>query len=903
MEGWCALVIGNETQAKGIGPVPILLVAVGRRAEQTVSAFSRMAKALTVPVQGPFGLLSIDSAGRRLAACHWTWLSDFDVPASSEEIDPSGEAVSTTMASLVRTLQSKEPVADPSRPGRIRMSSYVLVDLSEAEAVDRALHLMKLLRKTDPAHDMALVALTGRTAASGVELDALWFESWNRLTARLQENLLAQKIYLLDGRNAGGTWFERPEQMDQFAAEFVLQHGVTCRGPLRQNERRRISTQENVLNVCGSFGLRAIRLDLPWVSEQTAQRLVHEDLRGLYEEVLSDERLGYIDEEAEALVARIESLYEVDAQARADRPQAASATSYELAVCSEDVCEAIAETTARVCGRAPLASLSHLLKCLEPRLRRLLTRHKLIEHRRIRGLAAEMLRRRHERTYQPMRTWLDSSEAAWVDRFTPTEETRPDVSVSRPAARTAWRFGLLFVIVGLVGIAAGLFFQDRVFVFGSALLSLAACVLATQPTAWTRHARTVVPEGQAIDQSVPLVSYRKRASLAIRYLAIALATVGAIALAWSLWPDLWTAASALRTGAAGLLAVIGVSVILTGPVQVRADQPSHKEAPGHISPPFWTWRVFGLLSLASAWLMLSLRTPSPLMGDTSLRWAFHLGGLLLMGGAFVLGLRPRVGRVRLIERIPKVPEPLAGGISVAATESDLVREVSAMVQWIGRLTLDPRQGLLRQGMPDGAQGREVLFDFMAADWDRQLAEAFRHTLRSRMGQSLRDLALEPKAWAQCIVRHLQDPQVQSSDLGVLFTLEVVKVWIESLSVVDLAACLEVDEERLSSLLGRSTSPHWPATRIEPDIKVSVVAVGSSLWEALAPLSRRAAACSVVRRDWDEQTDGVLVLEVVQGLTQGWRGYPALPGQHREQRLLGATDSTLSPSSRILPPAS
>ena len=75
-----------------------------------------------------------------------------------------------------------------------------------------------------------------------------------------------------------------------------------------------------------------------------------------------------------------------------------------------------------------------------------------------------------------------------------------------------------------------------------------------------------------------------------------------------------------------------------------------------------------------------------------------------------------------------------------------------MVQWIDRLTLDPRQALLRQGMSDATPGREVLFDLLAADWDRQLAEAFRQTLRSRIGQSLRDLALDPKAWAQCVVR-------------------------------------------------------------------------------------------------------------------------------------------------------
>ncbi len=887
----------NDTQTKGIGPVPVLFVTVGHRAERTICEFSQVAGALTVPVQGPFGLLSADATGRRLSVAHWTWLSDFDVPVSAQSVDASDDALPTAVASLVRTLQSKEPVADPSRPVRIRMSSYVLVDLSQAGTVDRALHMMRLLRKADPAHDMAVVALTGRTAASGCELDDVWFEAWSALTARLQDDLLAQKIYLLDGRTAGGTWVERPEQMDRFAAQFLLQHGITCRGPLRQNERRRIRPQENVLSVCGSFGMRTIRLDRPEVIARTAQRLVHEDLAALYEETLPEERRRQIDEEAQVLVEQIEGIYEVRSQIPTDRDEEPAAAPYEPAVRNDAVCEAIADAVTRACGRAPLASVCHLLKCLQPKLRRLLTRHKLIERQRVRALAADALQRRDEQTYQPMRVWLENAQAVWADRFTPTVETRPQVAVSRPATKAAWRFGFLFLILGLLFLAAAFFFHERAFALGGALLSLAAAVLTVQPTGWAEHVRTVVPEGREIDKSTPLVHYRRRCPLWVRGVAIALAAIGVGAVTWSLWPDLWTPAGAIQSGFAALLGVIGVTLILTGPVQVRPDQPQHQEAPDHLCPPFWTWRAFGLLCLASAWLILCLRAPSPVQADDSVRWACHIAGLLLIGISAALDLRPRFGRVRLIERIPKVPEPFVGGVAVDAGDSDLVREVTAMIQWIDRLTLDPQQGLLRHGMPDATQGREVLFDFIATDWDRQLARAFRETLRSRMGQSLHDLALEPKAWAQCVVRHLRDPQAQSADLGVLFTLEVVKVWIDSLSVVSLAAVLDADEEKTGHLLGRSASPNWPVTRTEPDVAVCVVAVGSLLWDALAPLSRIDAAPALVRREWDVGTDDILVLQIVQGLTQGWRGYPALPSQVRQWDRSDAQDSDSTPSSQ------
>jgi len=887
----------NDSQTKGIGPVPVLFVAVGHRAERTISAFSQIAKTLTVPVQGPFGLLSMDSAGRHLAMSHWTWLSDFEVPVSTQQIDASDETLSKVVASLTRTLQAKEPVADPSRPARVRTSSYVLIDLSQAQSVDRALHIMPFLRKADPAHDMAAVALTGRTAQSDAELDDVWFEAWSRLTARLQDDLLAQKVYLLDGRTSGGTWFERPEQMDRFCAEFLLQHGITCRGTLRQNERRRSRRQENVLNVCGSFGLRTIHLDQAEVIARTAQRLVHEDLADLYEEVLSDDRRRHLDEEAQTLAERIEGIYEEHWQSHTDNDSTSTAASYEMVVRNDAVCEAIGEAITRACSRAPLASLCHLFTCLGPRLRRLLTRQKLIERQRIRGLAAEALRRRDEQTYQPMRNWLENTEAVWTDRFTPTVETQPHVAVSRPAARTAWRFGFLFLTIGLLCLAAALFFQERVFALGGALLSLAAAVLATQPTGWTEHIRTVVPEGRPIDRSIPIIRYRRSPGLWMRGLTLALAAVGVVVAAWSLWPDLWTAATAPWTAGAALLAIIGVSLILTGPVQVRADQPRHEESPDHIGPPFWTWRAFGLLCLASGWLILCLRAPSPFLIDVPLRWMCHAAGLVLIGVAAILGLRPRVGQVRLIERIPKVPEPFVGGITVAAPDSELIREVTAMIQWIDHLTLDPRQGLLRHGMPDATQGHEVLFDFIATDWDRQLARAFRETLRRRMGQSLRDLALEPRAWAQCIVRHLQTPQTRTSDLGVLFTLEVVKVWVDSLGLADLAACLNANGDKTAHLLCRSASPNWPATRTEPDVTICVMVVGSTLWEALRPLPRIDGAPVLVRSDWDTRTNSVLVLRIVQGLTQGWRGYPALPSQPYQSDRLDVQDSDSAPSSR------
>ena len=51
-----------------------------------------------------------------------------------------------------------------------------------------------------------------------------------------------------------------------------------------------------------------------------------------------------------------------------------------------------------------------------------------------------------------------------------------------------------------------------------------------------------------------------------------------------------------------------------------------------------------------------------------------------------------------------------------------------------------------------------------------------------------------------------------------------------------------------------------------------------LWEALAPTIQAEGTCAVIKLDGNGSGDGISVLRFVQGLSQGWRGFPALPGQ-------------------------
>jgi hypothetical protein len=355
-----------------------------------------------------------------------------------------------------------------------------------------------------------------------------------------------------------------------------------------------------------------------------------------------------------------------------------------------------------------------------------------------------------------------------------------------------------------------------------------------------------------------------------------------VAIVWSLWPTTWSAGMALWAGLAALVAVVGLGILLSAPVRMRPDQIKEREAPGHVGPPVWNWRAVGLLCLVAGWAVLSLGLSTPVRVDTSVQWACHLGGIVCLLVAVVVGLRPRVGSVQLVDRVPRVPTPLAGGIAGPAVASDSIREVTAMTQWLGRLTLEPMQALQRGHTDEAPRNREVLFDLIATDWDRQLARAFRKALRDKSKESLHDFALEPRAWASCVVGQLQRPDTSCSDLGVVLVAQGVRAWIESLTLKELIGHLDLDLGRFGTLVARVASANWPATRVEPDMSVGVVAMGKGMWEALGPGIQAEGVCAVIRCDGGGSDDGISVLRFVQGLSQGWRGFPAIANQQSDQ---------------------
>jgi hypothetical protein len=509
------LVTGENGPNKVLGPLPVLFAGVGPCAEKALAAFARLTRSLTVSIQGPFGLVLVDPLGEVMFTGDWPWIADFRMPEAlpcqerSESIGLDDTKLPTSLSGLMRRLRAIEPSVDAAGGGRIRMNSYVLVDLSIAGAVPAAVQVVRALRQTDPAHDMTILGLTARTAATDATADEAWFGGWTQLLAQLQDEPCTQRIYLLDGCDADKMWFERPEQLHHLCAEFLLYHGLTCRTLLRQNERAITGANENLLNVCGSFGCHALQVDLSVVAERIAERLAREDLSDLYRRTVPKGWLESVEEQAQTLVDKMAAVCEKAHQTqsalsgvRREQPVSLSA--------GADLSDAVTKVVAHVCSREPLVSLCHFFKCLGPRLEKLLTRQRLWERIRTRRLVVEAFRRQEENTYEPLRQWLSDPQTRWVDRFTPQQGDPPQVVVSRPARVSCYFLGCLLLVAALAGIVTGSLWPDRLLVIGGGLLAVASAALMVAPTGWVRHTRGRIREGQDVAESATPAPYRRR---------------------------------------------------------------------------------------------------------------------------------------------------------------------------------------------------------------------------------------------------------------------------------------------------------------------------------------------------------------------------------------------------------
>ena len=215
---------------------------------------------------------------------------------------------------------------------------------------------------------------------------------------------------------------------------------------------------------------------------------------------------------------------------------------------------------------------------------------------------------------------------------------------------------------------------------------------------------------------------------------------------------------------------------------------------------------------------------------------------------------------------------VSGGLSLARDELCLSDPHDRLV---GELTRLVRR--LRAGQPALMAVSAPLLR-VSAYLVVDLADQFR---ADNEGENpLHDMASDPTKWAEYVVQELKTPTVGLGDLGYLFALHAVKDWMKSRPLEELIANLGPDPQWFQAFVTRVCAPRWPTPRGEPEVDTAIIAASDALWEIIGPLAEaNAEAFPLLRVAWQDPRT-LVVVRIVQGLSEGWLNYDPLPSRPR-----------------------
>lgn len=884
---------GNEARPETTPVRPVVFAGVGHSAVATVLQLPRAAADLRIRVAGPFGLAVAREPEGPLFILDRQWLSDLELPELSGDAqaaprltDPDDALVSTFRA-LTRRLRVDRPNIASGTSPHIRVCAYVVIDLATPGAVPAGLRLAGLLSQTDSPPDITGLVLTGRTAESLSEPDEPWLEAFRQLLTSLQRQSPLNRLYVLDGRDTNHTWLQTLGQMQRLGAEFLLHHGVSpYRAHLRRSEEGRLNGRQDYLHVCGSFSCRTLRSDRTAVARGIAAQL-KDDLADLNQGVLTDERAETLCAEAKQLSETIVQIHQTDSD-QDDQTRTASQRD-QKSPRERALRDALKATLTRVCTKQPVLSLREFLKCLRPLLNQLSTSSGLSERVETRYHIADILRKQRRDTYGPARIWLHEPGVYWKGLYqlsVPPDYTswatvsRSWAAVSRPARMLAYWLGLLLLAIGLTAILLAAAWQNVAPAILGGVLALGGSAVGALPSGWVQRKRTLVPKGKRASDRAPGVAYRLKAPASRLMLAAALLAAGLIAVAWALSVVAWTGGQATY---AALLTPLWLVVVMGGfALQAwprQADEPGdavrEREMPQMLGPPAWGWRITGLIGLAIAWAGLCSLAPETLMSGGLWRWAGLVAGLLLILGGVAVGRWPSVAHKPLVRHIPKKPVPLISGLAKPVKESELTAQVRGIIAWVDALPAESKAATTDDLDWSEPQSDGNILDALVENWQQRLADAFRRTLPSTSTNPMAELAEQPEHWAKALLAEMANPTLGLADPAYLFSLHAVEDWMSKRPWPQLVAELRPDPQWFDFFVDRICAPHWPPTRSECEVDVSIIAVGDALWETVAPLAQAKPAHRLLPVAWHDPHT-LVVIRIVQGLLGGWRNFPPLP---------------------------
>lgn len=865
----------SKGQMEKVQNQPILFIALGTGGIKVLAEFPRAAQSISVRVAGPFGSIYLKHPGQAAQMSHCCWLSDLNGSATPLPVecdtDPqakdSGDAILTGMRSLIRRLNCGIPDRVQSGISHARVQGYVIVDLNTPNIIPSAIQLIQFVRRVEPSMELTGLALTSRTGMADHAQTERWFEQCTALLRELQAPYLLQRLYLLDGIDARGNWLPSLEHLYHVGAQFILHHGLSPhRHHLRRREKTRTNFQESFLNYCGSAACRQFSSDRSTIEKCVAAVLVRDQKLIVWERgSLTPERGHTLDGWAGQLASEIASICDNDASARHEQDA-------RRKVCDSDedreVVDAISKMLTAVCAEEPVLSLRWFLKSIGQQFREL--------------MAFSQLRMRWDARYRAAKSSQNQVHPAdpQIEQWGTQAMNPLAVTLSCPPPKDFYAMGMLGVGLGLTLLGLGAFLQQMSLIVLGGITAIVACIFRVLGTGWRECECKIIPHEQTMTEPVPEQEYTRCMPGASRWGAAVLLGVGIAYVGWSMWPvwPLGRESIADFCGPASIIcAMAGAAVLLMSRICARGPGPASlgRYAPDLAPPLSRNWYYAGLALFTVAWTLLCLcQGSSTVYGNMGVLSV----GLLLIWTGLALAFYPRIGTTKLVHRVSEQPLSANPGPTKSMGPSYLLAQDARLQSWAEGIicALEP-QSPQSSSSQSSALNTSIL-DMFSPQWANRLAEAFEHDLQTGSEKSLAEMAKQPALWAECVIQGLLDLQIEVRDPLYLFALHQVKRWLGGKSWEQIIAYVNPEPSKIVDAgIAAAVPPHWPQTRMEPEVDMSLITVGNELWTLIAPFVDKDSACRFEKVEWQEPHT-MTVTRIVQGLSGGWRSYEGLPGQ-------------------------
>jgi hypothetical protein len=843
---------------------PLLIACLGKTALLSLEQMETVENDLSLKIAGPFGVINIDFSGDTITFASPYYVAEIKQAIRDAEKQSFSRLDNIPLTSRITTLirqirKDVMPANNHQEPDLLPVVGYVILDMSIVGIAQKAVPVIQAIHDSYPSLDMTCLAITGRTSKQEAGKDAMWLDNLKSFVQQIQylDTVTLQRMYIIDGENEKGTWLDNPDDIYLLAAQFIIHHGLSpYRTQIRRHEGSRIDIKENFLDYCGSFSCRTLKGELKLVADNVSKRLVDDEMSNLSKNELTTDEKTEAENRADNYTCQLIKLFsKSDKELSKELPTGdAGSDNPFIAHLRNDILT--------MCSNKPTAKLRMYLDRVGTGLKYVLPNIRI--HRKANDYESvfAIFHEQYQKTYRPLYDYLKEGVEGWDDPNRPRLKQK-SISLSSPVDTVSFYFGISFIILSILSYMACVIMHNMgqsLFIISSALAVLGNIFLIC-PSRWDEEKCRYRFEEDASEDDFP--GYYRMDPVWNIHLSIILAIIGGALLFIS-----------VPLNSNMILFPISALIFFTAGFYLtqKREKKAKTNIEGMLNPIRWGFFVWGIACISTG-IGCIFYYNFILSNQVNVIMSVSGCSLCLVGFAF--SNFSLTGKISLIKKISHPPDRIPPDINPKTKEAYIFRNAFSLMQWIQTLLNRTEKKTTQSFLewPEKANPGSI-FEAFVKDWDSQVLSLYFKDL-SEQNESFQSRIHNPDLWAKYIISDIKNNQTNLSSLEYIFVRYSLNEWLQKQSVDHILNQISIDEQWFNTFVTKDACCHWPKTRNEPEVDVSVVAVSQDFWEKLSYLNNSLQFPNqIIKIDWPDPKS-IIIFRIVQGLRNGWLGISPL----------------------------